>query len=81
MQRDGHGRNRCPRAQEALRVHGVAADARLVVEMGASRAPGRTDPAYDGPHADLVALGDGYRGEVAVAARDTSAMIDLHSAW
>src|SRR6266852_6072486 len=65
------------RAQEFLRVDRVAVDARLVVQVRSGRAAGRAEPADNLADLDVLADGDVDLGEMAVACRQTVAVIDL----
>src|SRR5215218_10733396 len=65
------------RAEESLRIDGVAIDARLVVQVRAGRAPGGADLADHLADTDGLSLRDIDRRQMAVARRKPIAVIDL----
>src|SRR5262249_41862701 len=64
-------------AQELLRIDGVAADARLVVDVRTGRAAGGAEPADDLSDPDVLSNGDVDFRQMSVAGRQPVAMIDL----
>src|SRR5204863_5083698 len=74
------GANPYARAQKLLRIDGIAINAGFVVQMRARRATGRADRADHLADLDDLADLDVDLGEMAVAGRQSVAVVDLDHA-